>query len=400
MSALLAFGFAYVAKSQACGGDGSNSIEDTITSSAFGVKNTVYGKSSTAIGTSNTVSVKNSSKSAFAIGDANQATAKLTFALGDYNKVTKAYSFAIGSTNTVNANTSIAIGCWLKNTVDHGITIGFGSQKSLPLVNNTDGIMMGMNSDKPTFFISSSFCDGRTGRVGIGNVTEPQAKLHIKADNYSYDGEDADILLEPTRANKIAVIYFKDKNNSIAVSGSQMTFTAPKYSFTNAGITLGKNATTKNPEISFGGANKISVGTDSNAMNFSASSYSFTTGKVGIGCENTAEEFALAVKGGILTDDVLIRSQQQWPDYVFGKDYNLMSLPELKRYISENRHLPDMPSETEVAGDGVSVGEMQALLLRKVEELTLYTIQQQEMIERLREQCEHQQKMIDELIGK
>ena len=213
----------------------------------------MYGKSSTAIGTSNTVSVKNSSKSAFAIGDANQATAKMTFALGDYNKVTKAYSFAIGSTNTVNANTSIAIGCWLKNTVDHGITIGFGNQKSLPLVNNTDGIMMGMNSDKPTFFISSSSCDGGTGRVGIGNVTSPQAKLHIKADNYSYDGEDADILLEPTRANKIAVIYFRDMSNSISVFANQMTFAAPKYSFTNAGITLGKNTSTQAPEISFGG---------------------------------------------------------------------------------------------------------------------------------------------------
>lgn len=393
MSALLALGFAYVAKSQACGGDGSNSIEDTITSSAFGVKNTVYGKSSTAIGTSNTVSVKNSSKSAFAIGDANQATAKLTFALGDYNKVTKAYSFAIGSTNTVNANTSIAIGCWLKNTVDHGITIGFGSQKSLPLVNNTDGIMMGMNSDKPTFFISSSSCDGGTGRVGIGNVTSPQAKLHIKADNYSYDGEDADILLEPTRANKIAVIYFKDKNNSIAVSGSQMTFTAPKYSFTNAGITLGKNATTKKPEISFGGANKISVGTDSNAMNFSASSYSFTTGKVGIGCENTVEGYALAVNGGVVSTRVSVMDVDEWPDYVFGKDYERMSLYELEEYIGLNHHLPEVPSAEEVAEQGIDLGEMNAILLQKVEELTLHVIE-------LQKQIDIQQNEINELKAK
>lgn len=385
MSALLALGFAYVAKSQACGGDGSNSIEDTITSSAFGVKNTVYGKSSTAIGTSNTVSVKNSSKSAFAIGDANQATAKMTFALGDYNKVTKAYSFAIGSTNTVNANTSIAIGCWLKNTVDHGITIGFGNQKSLPLVNNTDGIMMGMNSDKPTFFISSSSCDGRTGRVGIGNVTDPQAKLHIKADNSEY----AEILLD----GAVSSVYFKDKNNSIKVLANQMIFAAPKYSFTNAGITLGKNATTKNPEISFGGANKISVGTDSNAMNFSASSYSFTTGKVGIGCENTVEGYALAVNGGVMSTRVSVMDVDEWPDYVFGGDYHRMSLYELEEYIDLNHHLPEVPSAEEVSEQGIDLGEMNAILLQKVEELTLHVIE-------LQKQIDIQQNEIDELKGR
>ena len=393
MSALLALGFAYVAKSQACGGDGSNSIEDTITSSAFGVKNTVYGKSSTAIGTSNTVSVKNSSKSAFAIGDANQATAKLTFALGDYNKVTKAYSFAIGSTNTVNANTSIAIGCWLKNTVDHGITIGFGSQKSLPLVNNTDGIMMGMNSDKPTFFISSSSCDGGTGRVGIGNVTSPQAKLHIKADNYSYDGEDADILLEQTRANKIAVIYFKDKNNSIAVSGSQMTFAAPKYSFTNAGITLGKNTATQSPDVSFasqGGG--ISVGTD-RVM-------SFATGKVGIGCENTVEGYALAVNGGVMSTRVSVMDVDEWPDYVFGKDYERMSLYELEEYIGLNHHLPEVPSAEEVSEQGIDLGEMNAILLQKVEELTLHVIELQKQIDAQQNKIDLQQNEINELKAK
>lgn len=320
MSALLALGFAYAAKSQACGGV-SNTITYKETSSALGQSNKVYGKSSTAIGLENTVSTSGSTNQAFAMGYNNQATAKLTFAFGDYNKVTKAYSFAIGSTNTVNANTSIAIGCWLKNTVDYGITIGFGNQKSLPLVNNTDGIMMGMNSDKPTFFISSSSCDGRTGRVGIGNVTDPQAKLHIKADNYSYDGEDADILLEPTRANKIAVIYFKDKNNSISVSSN-------------------------------------------NKMYFNAGEYNF-------------------VNGVIRAEEVVVELMKDWPDYVFNDDYQLTSLEDVKKFIDDNGHLPGVPSAGQVSEEGVKLGEINTKLLEKIEELTLYIIQQEERIQAL-----------------
>ncbi len=387
MSALLALGFAYAAKSQACGGV-SNTITYKDTSSALGQSNNVYGKSSTAIGLENTVSTEGSTNQAFAMGYKNQATAKLTFAFGDQNTVSKiysfafgqkntvseAYSFAIGTDNKVNANTSIALGYCIKNGKKYGITIGIGKSPSLPLVNNTDGIMMGMNSDKPTFFISSSFCDGRTGRVGIGNVTEPQAKLHVKADNYSYDGEDADILLEPTRADKKAAVYFRDKDNSISVLGNQMTFAAPKYSFTNAGITLGKNTATQSPDVSFasqGGG--ISVGTD-RVM-------SFATGKVGIGCENNIEGYALAVRGGVVSTRVSVMDVDAWPDYVFGKDYERMSLYELEEYIGLNHHLPEVPSAEEVSEQGIDLGEMNAILLQKVEELTLHVIELQKQID-------------------
>lgn len=288
-----------------------------------------------------------------------ESNARSAFSYGQNCIASGNHSWALGYCVTAQGGGSTAIGTYL--TISGGsVAIGRGYDNTdRMVVDRTRVIALGFDSNLPTMTVFSAPGKNRTGKVAIGNVTsiEPSAKLHIKADKYNGFGEDADILLQ-SQAGFEAAVCFQNKNN------------------------------------------KISVATDSNTMNFTAGGFSFTTGKVGIGCENTAAEFALAVKGGILTDDVLIRSQQQWPDYVFGKDYNLMSLPELKRYISENRHLPDMPSETEVAGDGVSVGEMQALLLRKVEELTLYTIQQQEMIERLREQCEHQQKMIDELIGK
>lgn len=303
-----------------------------------------------------------------------ESNARSAFSYGQNCIASGNHSWALGYCVTAQGGGSTAIGTYL-TVSDGSVAIGRGYDNTdRMVVDRTRVIALGFDSNLPTMTVFSAPGKNRTGKVAIGNVTgiEPSAKLHIKADKHNGFGEDADILLQ-SQAGFEAAVCFQNKNNriSVATDSNAMNFTAGGFSFTTG-----------------------------NAMSFSASSYSFTTGKVGIGCENTAEGYALAVEGGILTDDVLIRSQQQWPDYVFGKDYNLMSLPELKRYISENRHLPDMPSETEVAGDGVSVGEMQALLLRKVEELTLYTIQQQEMIERLREQCEHQQKMIDELIGK
>lgn len=75
---------------------------------------------------------------------------------------------------------------------------------------------------------------------------------------------------------------------------------------------------------------------------------------------------------------------KDWADFVFHPDYRLAALPEVARYIRNHRHLPDMPSAAEVANDGVRLGDMQAKLLRKIEELTLHAIEQHKTIESLR----------------
>jgi hypothetical protein len=74
---------------------------------------------------------------------------------------------------------------------------------------------------------------------------------------------------------------------------------------------------------------------------------------------------------------------EDWPDYVFGQDHQLMSLNDLKAYIDKNSHLPDVPSAMDVEENGVNVVEMQKVLLKKIEELTLYTVEQQRLIEEL-----------------
>ena len=75
-----------------------------------------------------------------------------------------------------------------------------------------------------------------------------------------------------------------------------------------------------------------------------------------------------------------------WPDYVFASEYQLMSLEEVEQYIQQHKYLPDVPSADEVAKNGLELGESQAALLRKVEELTLYLIEQNRPIEQLKQE--------------
>lgn len=108
-------------------------------------------------------------------------------------------------------------------------------------------------------------------------------------------------------------------------------------------------------------------------------------GKVGIGTTTPAE--ALSVNGNIVAKEVKVIGGD-WPDYVFEKDYPLLPLNELGRQINDLGHLPEMPSASEVKASGQSLGEMNKMLLKKVEELTLYLLQQQKEIKAMHAQIQ------------
>ncbi|HNP08308.1 MAG TPA: hypothetical protein PKN99_11815, partial [Cyclobacteriaceae bacterium] len=126
----------------------------------------------------------------------------------------------------------------------------------------------------------------------------------------------------------------------------------------------------------------ISAGTPS-PWAISGSNAFFNTGNIGIGIDNPQNK--LDVNGTIHAREVKV-DLTGWPDYVFTRDYNLQPLAEVKDYIEQNQHLPEMPSATEVETNGVMLGEMNKLLLKKVEELTLHLIRQQEEIDALKKE--------------
>jgi hypothetical protein len=106
-------------------------------------------------------------------------------------------------------------------------------------------------------------------------------------------------------------------------------------------------------------------------------------GRVGVGTTNP--QYKLAVNGNIGAQDIIV-TNTGWSDYVFRPGYRLRPLSEVSQFIQKNGHLPDIPTEAEVKEKGVSLGEMQAKLLAKVEELTLHMIQADERNTRLEQQ--------------
>jgi len=111
-------------------------------------------------------------------------------------------------------------------------------------------------------------------------------------------------------------------------------------------------------------------------------------GRVCINTATAATGYALSVNGKAVCTEILVDALADWPDYVFGEDYQMMSLQELENNINKNKHLPGIPSAAEVEDNGILLGDMQSKLLEKVEELTLYTIEQDKQIRALQMEVE------------
>ena len=115
----------------------------------------------------------------------------------------------------------------------------------------------------------------------------------------------------------------------------------------------------------------------------SASNHLINGGNVGIGTNLTSNpnNYKLAVNGKIGAKEVVVEdASTTWPDYVFEESYPLMPLTDLREFLTANKHLPDIPSAREIEQQGQSLGDMNVLLLKKIEELTLYILDQEKRL--------------------
>jgi hypothetical protein len=197
-----------------------------------------------------------------------------------------------------------------------------------------------------------------TGYVGIG-TSSPQSNLHV-AGNVVFDNSSPYLYTGSLSSDQNRYLHLGNSPSTAFVSGLKAggALIADTYAYANPG---------KNDLV--------------------------VKGAVGIGTPlaNNPNNYKLAVNGVIGAKEVIIESTSTtWPDYVFQNDYRLASLQEVKRYIEVNKHLMDVPSAEEIRHNGQSVGEMNTILLKKVEELTLYIIQQEERIKALEEKVDIQ----------
>ena len=104
-------------------------------------------------------------------------------------------------------------------------------------------------------------------------------------------------------------------------------------------------------------------------------------GVVSIGTLTAPTGYKLAVGGKAIAEEIVIKLQANWPDYVFENSFKLTPLNQLESYVKANKHLPEVPTAAEVDANGLQLGEMNMILLKKVEELTLYIIEQDKIIQ-------------------
>ena len=239
------------------------------------------------------------------------------------------------------------------NTDNNGV-LGTKSGSNYPIKLVTNGI--------PRMYIANGDADVHSGYVGINTVT-PKQMLHVVGGN---------ILITRTSA--------KDDK----APGS-----------TNGSILFGDAASTAYPYGRWGieylnqdGAQGLNFwktwdenGGVLNYVLFLCEKEPYK-GNVGIGTKNPTKK--LSVNGAVLAKEVVVSNESTyWPDYVFSSDYELMSLGDLEAFVQANSHLPGVPSAAEVEEEGIKLGEMNTVLLQKVEELTRYVIDLQKQIDEL-----------------
>lgn len=207
------------------------------------------------------------------------------------------------------------------------------------------------------------------GNVGIG-LTTPTNKLHIGNNgNIRIDGSaDSHTLLNTLGSNNV-LFQIDPQPNSVTSPSTVRLFRGTTASETSLVIYKGNNTTDHN-----------------HVFRGNGDSYMSLTGDVGIGTTDPLG-YKLAVKGNIGAEEIEVRTNY-WADYVFDNDYDLLSLEEVENFIDYNGHLPDVPSEKEAVQNALNLGDMDVLLLQKIEELTLYTIEQNKLIKQMRNELD------------
>ncbi len=239
---------------------------------------------------------------------------------------------------------------------------------------NYNGYSMIYNSLGGDMFFSSAHSSGGTNRQLSQEEIETNTKLTIhQSGNIGIGTLSPDVALDIRRYYNASIQCFTENpyTASIWVRNNLNGYGLVTDNQGTGHISL--FGTTPTPIMSFESGKVTVVGDLGVSANLSVS------GKVGIGAvtpgnypNNTSK---LYVEGGITTEEVHVNLKTDWSDFVFTTDYKLRSLSDLEQYIVTNKHLPEVPTSAEVEKDGIELGKMNALLLQKVEELTLYILQ-------------------------
>ena len=251
-------------------------------------------------------------------------------------------------------------------------------------IDNSGNISGSSNSAQVSTITAYEIPPGTPVAPGIDNLSDSDLGMTTVTLNWSYTAEANDRILD---------FEVFQNDSSIGFTSGASTFRVTElsantvYSFRVEPVLCSARST--------GGSQAINITTldvpivenyDAENANLDTVDWTgrdlFASRNIGIGTTDT-QGFRLAVSGNIVAEEIKVALESDWPDYVFKVDYELPNLMEVEKFIQKNGHLIDIPSEAEVKASGILIGEMNAKLLKKIEELTLYTIEQDKKLKKL-----------------
>jgi len=310
--------------------------------------------------------------------ESGTGTGNTVFGLGSFTLNTSGYANTAFGNNVLPANTT--------GNMNTGIGIN-------ALFNNTSGIQnvaIGHNA------LNRSTTGNLNTSLGFNTLHGGGTSTMTGDNNTGIGGMALQGLWAGSSNNTVvgakSFIRLRNGNNNIAIGYNNVSIDLLNAS---NNIYIGNNIepvnSTPNHELNIGNwimGNNGTIGIGS-----------FSTSLPSDGIAQDGGKYKLFVKDGIKTEKVKvdIASASGWADYVFKKDYKLNTLEDVEKHIQEKGHLPNIPSATEVINNGINLGEMDAKLLEKIEELTLYSIEQNKQMKSQREQLKSQSQEIQEL---
>ncbi|WP_461100586.1 beta strand repeat-containing protein [Spirosoma koreense] len=375
------------------GASNAGSVQNTFVGSNAGTTNT--GSGNTFIGYRSGENNQSGGYNVFigAVAGANNTTGLGNLFLGQQSglsNTTGSYNLFMGngsglSTNTGTGNTAIGDGSLLYNTIgnlntaigryagvnnsgSNNVFIGFGADVSKSTPTITNAIAIGFQA---VVSQTNSMVLGNGVNVGIG-TSAPANKLEITQGTAGNSG----LRFTNLTSASTATVLNQTKFLTVNAQGD---------------VILG----------SLNGSGRIGAETESLWQTNGDNLLNSNVGGViiGPGVNKTPTGYRLYVADGILTEKVkvAVKSTDDWSDRVFEKGYQLRSLNEVERFIHQEKHLPGVPSANEVVKEGVDVGKMQAKLLEKIEELTLYVIEVKKENEALRKKSVALERRVNKL---
>lgn len=224
------------------------------------------------------------------------------------------------------------------------------------------------------------------GNVGIGTTT-PFSSMNNLGLHINHGGHTS--LMIGDGSSNGGIIQSSDNSQRLFLGSNLYDDTNSSWQNFSAGSSAAVDI--------LGSYGKIRFITTSTASGYQSSNIRMSIrsdGNVGIGIDNP--EYKLEVNGTVRAT-TFSAVTPPWSDFVFEDNYKLKNLDEVETFIKNNKHLPDIPSEKELQENGLDLPSMDSKLLQKIEELTLYLIEQNKEIRELRELTQQQQVDIERL---